>query len=415
MSFYGAVSASRRGLATYFMSFAFCFLFMSVAPLMQLGAQTDPVYLLGDVVAQASLCALMFTLIGVLRVAHRHVDRSTKVVRTSGLPNSAMAYFTLSVATGSITLVSFILFAPALFSSREGFELYTSAIFGDQAMVQLITPILLLVPIFGSAIGFRSAFEARDFLWTLVFAFLLGCGALLNNPIIMPRFALAGVIFFLIDYIGRGRHVRWMSVLIAVGICVAPLLHVMRYETSEDSVPQSTYGIFDETFLAMDYDAFQLLTYTIVAVDRNGVTGGGNILGAVLFFVPRAWWPNKPEPSAKEIAKTIDHFRAVPTDNLSTPIMAEGFFALSWLGAFGISIAWWSVLTFIERRAVEFPESLMSIYKSVAVGLMLIVLRGTLMIGIAAFVGWCAAASLVWFIFQFGKSRLFLRRYAAGP
>ena len=80
-----------------------------------------------------------------------------------------------------------------------------------------------------------------------------------------------------------------------------------------------------------------MLCRTIDFVQIHGITFGNQLLGVVLFLVPRSFWLNKPVGSGYLIAESLGwDFK-----NVSCPIMAEGYinFGLVGIVAFAIVLA----------------------------------------------------------------------------
>src|ERR1700675_3898277 len=65
LSIYGQLLSMRREASIHFVSFLFCFLFMSAAPIVQIGADIDPVFRIDHWALWAAVNALAFTAIGV--------------------------------------------------------------------------------------------------------------------------------------------------------------------------------------------------------------------------------------------------------------------------------------------------------------------------------------------------------------
>jgi hypothetical protein len=232
--------------------------------------------------------------------------------------------------------------------------------------------------------------------------------AIPNNPIINARYQVAGLIFFWIDYFFYGRKTKFLAAMLVVGVLVAPSLQVFRHYDSTTQDFQSN-GLFGSTLLAKDYDAFLMSCYTMLTVDAAGVGWGSNLVGAVLFFVPRAMWTNKPEPTAWIVYDIAAHTTDLGTNNLSTPLMAEGYYAFGWAGALLIALCyWWGItkITLVSRRN---PDSWAFLFRCVCTGLALIFLRGTLIVGVSALAGTFAAAAIPAFLLRFTGRRHALR------
>jgi hypothetical protein len=124
-------------------------------------------------------------------------------------------------------------------------------------------------------------------------------------------------------------------------IAVFPYADVSRYDAvqfAEYGIPHSKerrpVDLFTET---TDYGAVTDVALAIRHTDQYGHTDGRQLLGAALFWVPRALWWDKPTNTYYIIATDI----GFPNTNLDSPLWAEGFIDFGWpgvvffLGVFG--------------------------------------------------------------------------------
>lgn len=405
LSILGQLMSLRRQASIHFGSFVFCFLFMSAAPMVQLAAKTDPVYKIDHWALWAAMNALAFTLIGIF-ATYRMKRFDTNTQPRSIAPPSGTNYLSVFVVVALSSGIAIALFYSSLFTNREEFSIASDALFGDAVISSMARTLLFYAPFFGALIGLRSSIVNRKTMWIILFSLEVLIAAILNNPLINPRYQLASLAFFAVDYMFYGRRTKFLAVLVIVGVLLAPVFQVFRRDVSDDESSISEgRQIFSSTLLSKDYDAFQMSCYTMLTVDSAGVSWGSNILGAALFFVPRAWWPEKPQPTSWITYQTASHSTELGTSNLSTPLMAEGYYAFGWLGALVISwIYWWGVsrITLASRRD---SNSWTFLARCLFAGLVLIFLRGTLTVGVSAVAGSFIAAAIPWFLirYRFGK------------
>ena len=409
---YGQLRSIEARSPLHFISFLFCYLFMSLMPILQIGNGIDPVFNFHDVVLLSAIAGLTFTTFGLmsLRKVRADIGRvqqpSTPVIEKR---NQRANYFLLAGLVFVFALISFVIFRKTLFTSRDTFGTAVSAAFGDKATGGLLSNFLMQTPFFGAVIGLRAALAKRAKFWIAVFSILLLTSAVINNPLITSRFKLAGLGFFFVDYFFRGTRIKLLVFVLVVGISLAPLFQVFRYEGT--SLKDTTYG---DKYISTDYDAFQMLCYTFLSVDRNGLTWGSNLAGAVLFWVPRSVWQEKPEPSSFEIYYTAHRYKEVGTNNLSVPLMIEGYYAFSWVGLVLISVLYWWAISRLFIKSMRDSNSLVFVLRCVVTGVVLIVLRGPLVIGVTAVVGNFLAAFVAWWIFYMVRSETVLgERYSS--
>jgi hypothetical protein len=397
LSIYGQTQAIKRQASIHYISFVFCYLFMAITPLIQLGVGFDPVFGMGSVVLEAALMALIFTASGLFYMRRIQIPMIVDAALASDARSSEPWYLPLFVLTAIVATMALVIFRDVLFTSRETFGNAQDVLFGNPQNGLLLTTILTSMPFFGAAIGLRSAWAGRRIVWVMLFGLLLMAAAVINNPLVHPRFQLAGLAFFFIDYMTRGKGMKLLALFLAVGIMLAPIFQAFRYDDNQNVNATSDVGSpFDETFLSYDYDSFQILCYTIVTVNQDGILWGENILGAALSVVPRAIWEGKPEQSSHMIYETMLGYRLVGTNNLSTPLMAEGYYAFWWFGAFFISVFYWAIISRIIITSRNNSDSFTFIFRCILAGLTLITMRGTLMVAVSAIEGSVFSAAVPW-------------------
>jgi len=411
LSIYGQLLSLQREASIHFGSFLFCYLFMSAAPVVQLGADVDVVFHMDNWALLAALNSLAFTLIGLFSI-YRMKPPGERSLSTRSFSPASINYVFLFTTTLVAALTAIVLFRNVLFTNRDVFADAADEIFRDPTISLIARFLLLSIPFFGALIGLRTSISNRKGVWIILFSFVMLLALIINNPLVHPRYQLAGLAFFAIDYFFYGRKTKFLAVLLAAGVLLAPVLQTFRHEdgsTGEDLEESSLVGA---PLLSMDYDAFRMSCYTMLAVEHDGISWGSNLLGAGLFFVPRAVWSTKPLPTAWVIYETADHSANLGTNNLSTPLMAEGYYAFGWIGALAIAfVYWWGIsrVTLLSRRD---PDSWMFLLRSLLAGLVLIFLRGTLTVGVSAVAGELAALAIPGFLirYRFNSANRYLPR-----
>lgn len=109
--------------------------------------------------------------------------------------------------------------------------------------------------------------------------------------------------------------------MLAAMLIIFPILSIFRYESPANR--NIEFGTAD--FNSISYDASQMMMATI---QTDTITGGRQLLGSMLFFVPRGVWPDKPEGSGHLIAKT----NGAKFVNVSMPYFSEGYINFGWAG-----------------------------------------------------------------------------------
>ena len=409
LSIAGLLMSIARQASVNFVSFAFCLLFFAITPIVQLGADADPIFLVDRWALWSAVSSLLFVVVG-LYVTHRMRVPDPQEAQPSRLrpKPTSLNYLLVFMLSAGVALVTIAIFRGDLFTNRDEFGSTFASMFPDSSLQMVGRILMFFGPFFGAIVGLRAAIANGERFWTAMFLFALLLSGVVNNPIINPRYQLAGLVFFAIDYLSNGKRTKLLAIVLVVGVTLAPLFQVFRYAFTDpqDADPfGATTNAINQPFLSMDYDAYQLLCYTMLTVDRDGIAWGSNLLGSVLFFVPRSLWPSKPEQTSWIIYDTISHSRNPGTINLSTPLTAEGYFAFGWAGVIGITIFYWWIISRITIKGRRDPESWAFLWRCCLASLALILLRGTLIVAAGAVVGSFVSSAMSVYLVRFGRWR----------
>ena len=165
----------------------------------------------------------------------------------------------------------------------------------------------------------------------VLLAFNLPILLVVNFPLAIPRSQLFGnILLFAIILIDFKKPARrgLLSLAFVFGALVAlPVLdHFTRQggtlATLDPSKLSTTY------FATGDFDGFQSVNNAVVYVDRFGWQYGLQILSAFLFFVPRAIWSSKAEPTGTITSEAAGY----TFTNVSQPLPSELFVDFGWIG-----------------------------------------------------------------------------------
>lgn len=176
-------------------------------------------------------------------------------------------------------------------------------------------------------------------------------------------------------------------------LVIFPLLSGFRYYNGDSKLAVSLN--FDQ-FLDMNFDAYSMFMRVLV---NDIVTNGHQLLGVLLFWVPRSIWLDKPVGSGFYVAETT----GLSFNNISMPYFGEGYINFGMIGVliFTFLIAWFLAKTdFIYwHRISREDKSLENIRYFMLLGLLMFVLRGDLLSGCAYTCGFLASFYVVrWII-----------------
>ena len=228
--------------------------------------------------------------------------------------------------------------------------------------------------------------QARSFRFTgrpdlsALLVVLIAVNVLFNNPLSQPRFWIATMI---IAFALSGRWIRragfqvaLVVVYLAASLVAFPYLDLTRNAGLGDATGPSG-SITDLYVNKADYVAMEDTAYAIQYVDEHGHTDGKQILGAVLFFVPRSTWPGKADDTAKLIAANIGW---VQNFNLDSPLWAEGYVDFGWFGVIAVlGIFGWAIGCGDRKLLRAPPATFIAIVVPTTIGYELLFIRGSML------------------------------------
>lgn len=220
------------------------------------------------------------------------------------------AYFVVSVGVGP------------LLESRESAQAAREARWPDSS-VRVVIYALAIYPLtvaIGGMVQIRAvATRHRKLLLAIV---LVSAVILLIvvNPLGTARYNFATVFFALAVYAGatatRFRTRITLISALAGLIFLFPIADAFRRGSNGNF---ERTGFFTEYMGNGDYDAFWQIANAYSYVLNGLVEPGRQLLGSLLFWLPRAVWPDKPTDTGIVLAQ----FRGYNFENLSAPLWAE--------------------------------------------------------------------------------------------
>ncbi|WP_269938270.1 hypothetical protein [Arthrobacter sp. HY1533] len=210
---------------------------------------------------------------------------------------------------------------------------------------------------------------------------LMGALLLVVNPISSPRYIFGTVALAIFASMGAYATVdrfKVVSLSAMVGlVTLFPIMDAFRHSThanieSDSPISAMTTG---------DFDAFAQLVNTVEYVHVEGITWGNQLLGVLLFWVPRSLWESKPVDTGILLAR----FKGYSFENLSAPIWAEFYINGGWIFLVVGMFALGYLLRTFDVRAEQFLESsrIPPLLGCILPFYLLIVLRGSLLTSMA--------------------------------
>lgn len=232
-----------------------------------------------------------------------------------------------------------------LISSRSG---VLSAFSGDESSVSLL--LLYCCRNFVTFTAYIFAYNNKKYRMQFIvsiFFLIITC-----SPIAMPRFQAAVIYMglFLIIRKDLVKNVKIIYIFLFGFMFIFPFINAFRYLTvGEVNILSMINNVFNNIkveYLSANYDAFVMLMKAIDYIGINGFSFGNQLLGALLFFVPRSLWINKPIGTSF----LIQHFYGFSggAANTSCSLLAEGYFDFGIIGIILYSFVLNKVCSYID-------------------------------------------------------------------
>jgi hypothetical protein len=239
-----------------------------------------------------------------------------------------------------------------VFLARNDFTRVRAAVWPDPATCALITSAstgALLVALAGllqvRRQDRREGKAAVTVLTILVSIMLL----IVINPISTARYGFGSAALSVAAMLGAfatPHRFRVSAVVLLAGlILVFP--YADRYRNSTSGSLLSKGGV-TQTLTSGDYDAYAQINNTIYYMRTEKPIYGRQALGVALFWVPRKYWPHKPQDTGIVLAEA----RGYGFTNLSAPLWSEMLIN----GGAPLVLVGFSALGFWFRRAGERQE-----------------------------------------------------------
>ena len=169
----------------------------------------------------------------------------------------------------------------------------------------------------------------------------LTCLVISYPPSGIARFAAAAIYLgLMLTWFDMFKKTNlFVFVLLGAFSIAMPLLNAFRSvafaDVNLEQLLNSIVNNFSRMWLSGDYDAYTMFTLAIDHVQVHGMTWFYQLLGVILFWVPRAIWKNKPVGSGHYIAEKLGwSFK-----NLACPLPAEAYMNFGIIGIVVFSIA----------------------------------------------------------------------------
>lgn len=410
------IETSRRPYSLHLMHLLSLFLFVGASALLQYSSGTfgvaGPISLVRDQII-AAVVAVTLWLLGYLSAYEgqralvagpqgpmvRFLERPLTVSRTRFvlvLAVISLLYLTATGVAGAATRGA-VLESMREYANQSGAGEYTSVWY--MLNLLLLRAFSLVALLAALLVYFRDRSSRSGPFTALVIIAAVGV-LVVNNPFAAARMWLAiTVIAFLAPFFLRRRQTGTMLVLIALGgIAFLPALNMSRYslELTEWWQYFQLASPIEYLSTSSDVDSLGMLALCYQWVQIFGHSYGMQMLGAALFWVPRAIWPTKPiETGGMVTAELGFDFTNLAPPIMSDPLVDFGFVGVPIVGAlFGLLLGRLDMTYWHGRERPEASRRVIDYIYPFWLGCVIFLTRG----GLFASLGWTTCFT-VWIVF----------------
>jgi hypothetical protein len=232
---------------------------------------------------------------------------------------------------------------------------------------------------------------------------------LLNFPTSTARFyAFAVYLGIFILFTRRIEAVNsfvYFSVM-TLGIFGSDWLNFARFG---DFSGAGAFKIDLDVFFEGHFDAYENFVHILGYVDKHGFDYGNQLLGVILFWLPRSAWADKPVGTGVFLAEYLNKTYEVHNKNISAPLIEEFYLAFGFLAVLAGGFLFGALAGWLDRKyqlhstikSVQQVEPAYLLLYPILVGLSLFILRGDALSAFAYSCGITASfATLRWLLIK---------------
>lgn len=221
---------------------------------------------------------------------------------------------------------------------------------------------------------------------------------LVKNPMLAKRNALGPLIITIFIFLipkWFNKNIRFLFFLLLSMVIGFPIVSIFTHskhgmleilmnpiEFLNEIASRDLLG----DLLTIHYDAYSNVLATMEYISSYGIVLGEQLLGSLLFFVPRSIWIDKPLNTGQLVGKYLMENYNMTYDNLANPLLSEGLinFGVFSLFLFPVSLAIIIHKVLQWQYSKDFFKQVVAIYFSIY---LIFVLRGDLSSSFSFFSG----------------------------
>lgn len=397
-----AVEARRSPFSLHLAHWIFVYVFFCAAPLVQYRLGFFPWRGLTSFDLNTLLAANLAVLTWcVTWIISRYVQRAAlfRWLPPLGPRVTTLGLWISLFLAAATTFYFLVALGPEALVTRAAYKTSLNDAIGASSVRLIVDKVFRVFPVAAVAGSIWYLRKGQIAMWKRLMIVVVATGFLLISdfPLGAARY-WSGAVYLglLLTVFGRRLRTGWPLVFLLVGglLIVFPVLSTVR---AADSLQEVISSVSNPNFLGPnlgrgDYDAYAMIGYTIEYVSNGpGIAYGYQLLGALLFFVPRILWPDKPLGSGYTVAVDQD----LVWNNVSSPAIAEGFINFGWIGIilFAVVLSWifGALDASYEQAERRGHDTILRLIYPFCIVLVFFVMRGDLLSSTAYITGFTVA------------------------
>lgn len=385
----------------------FSFLFFIVAPIVQINSFVglNPMFMQNfpysaNLAIQANAYIIIFNVI--FSLSYLAFNKSKYFKNIPKVRKLSIKLRPITIVTlAFVTLIIFFSSLPFLMDeySRPSWKASTYSV----ATLLIWKKVFFLVPFAGVILSVKYLKSRRTNLANLaiiatLLIFFLIILLWFKNPFTEKRNAL-GPIYICILYLFFPKllnsNVKTLFFMFFSMVLLFPLTAIITHSDESFQVILSNPSILIEqmkgggianAFNTLNYDAFANFMVSIEMVQTEGLSLGYQLLSALLFFMPRGIWENKPISSGEVAGNYLMDNYDFNFNNLSNPLVSEGFLNFGLIGVILFAVGFALVLRILSRWLIgsDMLRKIMAFYFAIH---LIFLLRGDFTNGFSYYIG----------------------------
>lgn len=338
-------SAQRHAYSVEIAHWVFYILFFSLAPLLQYQSGSFPWswYFDDSMIVMGNILVFCWgLLVGLICNGTKIVNRPS--VRLPEISKSLLLVMLVTSALIIVYLIATVGFNDLLSRSTNDIEIESSAI---RQLIEKTCRATVAFTCMAAIINYKNTHTGLIFVLISIIICLIACA-----PTGMPRYSAAAIWggILIVSFGLFNKKIVFPLLFFFALLVLFPAINVFKGAdyVSADLLSSliATLGSIPTILLEVSYDAYSLLLRTMEYVGHYGASFGYQLLGSILFFIPRSLWTSKPYGSGA----TVVAAQGQSVTNVACPLPGEGIINFGLAGFFLFAVFVGIAIRYCDER-----------------------------------------------------------------